>query len=109
MQPNLRGVDLTQPASIIARAADRYALDGALTYATVSTFWISTKNLFRSTGSYFVDLSAVTEIDSAGLALLIDWVRRCRASGATITFEQAPTKLTALAKIGDLSELLNLS
>jgi phospholipid transport system transporter-binding protein len=91
-----------------ATAADRYALKGAVTYATVTPLWGSTKDLFRSKGPFFVDLSAVTEIDSAGLALLVEWVRRCREHGATIRFEQAPPKLSALARIGDVGELLSL-
>jgi phospholipid transport system transporter-binding protein len=91
-----------------ALAPGKYALEGAVTYASVAGLWASTTDLFQTQGPFSVNLSAVTEIDSAGLALLVDWTRRCRAHGTSIAFEQTPGKLAALAKIGDLGELLSL-
>ncbi len=38
-----------------------------------------------------VDLSGVTQSDSAGLALLIEWLKLATRSGKTVRFKASPT------------------
>ena len=53
-----------------------------------------------------VDLSAVTDADSAGLAVLIEWVRGACTSGRSIAFRGLPPRLAELARIGGVADLL---
>jgi phospholipid transport system transporter-binding protein len=53
-----------------------------------------------------VDLSGVTDADSAGLAVLIEWVRGACASGRSISFRGLPPRLAELARIGGVADLL---
>jgi phospholipid transport system transporter-binding protein len=53
-----------------------------------------------------VDLSGVTDADSAGLAVLIEWVRGARGEGRQIRFLGMPARLGDLARIGGVNELL---
>lgn len=56
-----------------------------------------------------VDLSAVEQVDSAGLALLLEWQARQKTAGQNLTFVNAPPGLIRLAQLADATGLLNLS
>jgi len=56
-----------------------------------------------------IDLSAITRTDSAGLALLLDWLRRARAAQIELTFRDAPPQMRALIDFCALHDILPLS
>jgi phospholipid transport system transporter-binding protein len=56
-----------------------------------------------------VDLAGVEKVDSAGLALLLEWQARQRRGGRLLTLQHAPDGLVSLAQLADALELLNLS
>ena len=53
-----------------------------------------------------VDLGGVGESDSAGLALLIEWLRAARQAGQVIRFANVPAQIDALARISEVEELI---
>ncbi|HET9447820.1 MAG TPA: STAS domain-containing protein [Steroidobacteraceae bacterium] len=53
-----------------------------------------------------VDLGGVGESDSAGLALLIEWLRVARQGGQAIRFANVPAQIGALARISEVEDLL---
>jgi phospholipid transport system transporter-binding protein len=53
-----------------------------------------------------VDLGGVGESDSAGLALLIEWLRVARQGGQAIRFANVPAQIEALARISEVEDLL---
>jgi phospholipid transport system transporter-binding protein len=56
-----------------------------------------------------IDLAGVTTIDSAGLALLLEWQSRAHAAGRELTVRNAPDGLLRLARLCEAVDLLNLS
>lgn len=54
-----------------------------------------------------VDLAEVTEVDSAAVALLLEWQRASIRHGSRLAIRSAPERLRAIARISDLEELLN--
>lgn len=56
-----------------------------------------------------VDLAAVGQVDSAGLALLLEWQARQKAAGGRLALVNAPASLLRLAQLADAVELLNVS
>jgi phospholipid transport system transporter-binding protein len=91
---------MTRAAAQLAEKGDgRCALAGALTLETVPWLWKELGQgdlLERATE---VDLAAVSDVDSAGLALLIVWRASCRKKGGDIRFAHLPARLLALAKL----------
>ena len=75
-------------------------LSGALTFANVPTVWASM--VADAPGNERIDVSAVTEVDSAGLALITALKRKagsqCRLVGLT-------AKLATLASAYDIEAL----
>jgi phospholipid transport system transporter-binding protein len=53
-----------------------------------------------------VDLGGVGESDSAGLALLIEWLRAARQGGRAIRFTNVPAQIEALARISEVEDLI---
>ena len=54
-----------------------------------------------------LDLAAVTTADSAGLALLVDWLAWAETHECELHFENLPATLQALARICEVSPLLD--
>ncbi len=54
-----------------------------------------------------VDLAGVTEVDSAAVALLLEWQRASVQRGSRLKIRSAPDRLRAIARISSLEELLN--
>ncbi len=55
-----------------------------------------------------MDLQGVGRTDSAGLALLVEWMRESRAQGVEINFLNIPTQMLALAHLSGLEGVLSL-
>ncbi|MEE9452000.1 MAG: STAS domain-containing protein [Gammaproteobacteria bacterium] len=53
-----------------------------------------------------IDLQAVTQVDSAGLALLIHLLRFAKYQHKTINFENIPQRLHAISTISGVDRLL---
>jgi len=53
-----------------------------------------------------VDCTDVRESDSAGLAVLLDWLSLARKHGRVLTFVNMPESMRALARISDVESLL---
>lgn len=53
-----------------------------------------------------IDLSGVRSGDSAGLAVLIEWLATARRRGAELRYTGMPAQLRVIARISALEELL---
>lgn len=88
-----------------------YQITGELNFATVtSVLEEGRQRLFQSSGQRIdLDLAGVTRADSAGLALLIEWMRLAQQHQVEICFHHLPEQLLAIARAGELDSLLPVS
>jgi phospholipid transport system transporter-binding protein len=94
-------------AAFIALTGDSYRIEAALTFATVPALRQPGLKRIRSAAAEVeFDLQHVAVIDSAGLALLIDWLAEARAAKRTLRYAQAPEALRALARLSDVESLI---
>ena len=84
----------------------RYRLQGSATSRHAR--WLLAEGLDHFSGqrSIEVDLSGVEAADSAGLAVLLAWAERAHARGQVLTFKGLPTQLSAIARVCEVSSLL---
>ena len=88
--------------------AGRFRVSGSMVFATVRHLLDASATAFASEAPREIDLSNVTAGDSAGLALLIEWMGMAHRKGGNLRFAGMPTQLIALAKISDLDRVLNV-
>lgn len=53
-----------------------------------------------------IDLSQVTEVDSASVSLLMEWQRQVKSKHCELSFAHLPANLKALADVYGVSELI---
>jgi phospholipid transport system transporter-binding protein len=88
----------------------RIAVLGELTFATAREARQAAVQLFEAAGStksFDIDCSGVTRADSAGLAVLLDWLAWGRRHTKAIRFANLPDSLIAIAKISEVDGLLS--
>lgn len=80
-------------------------LEGALNFARAETLF---GNLDQLESADRIDLSAVTQCDSAGIALLLELQRRAQRSGKALCFTGAPPALRDLLRFFGIDKMLTL-
>lgn len=83
-----------------------FLLRGELTFATAAEALERSRELFRGHAVIELDLSGVTAADSAGLALLLEWITWARGSARELQFHHMPEQLLAIAQISEVEDLL---
>jgi phospholipid transport system transporter-binding protein len=84
----------------------RIEVSGALSFATAAEALRAGASLIGTEPQCTIGLSRVTEGDSAGLAVLLEWLAGARARGASIRYEAVPAQILAVARISDVQDLL---
>ena len=79
---------------------------GALTFATVELVLGDGAQAVTARGASVVDLGGVDRADSAGLALLVEWLRAARREGRSLRFANVPEQLRAIAGTTGLDRLI---
>ena len=57
-------------------------------------------------GKLEIDCRGITTSDSAGLAVLLEWLSVAKRAGRSLRYAQLPPGLAALARISDVEDLL---
>jgi phospholipid transport system transporter-binding protein len=93
---------------MLSCADGRCTLSGPVTMRNVTAVLEESRRLFNGL-RVVVDLSGVTELDSAAVSLLLEWRRGARAANREIDFVNIPDNLKSLADLYGVSELLATS
>jgi phospholipid transport system transporter-binding protein len=82
-------------------------VSGALTFRTASRASLAGEEAITGTTAQTieVDCRKVTGADSAGLAVLIDWVATARRAGRALHFSHLPAEILAVAEISEIEKL----
>ncbi|MBT8085344.1 MAG: STAS domain-containing protein [Woeseia sp.] len=83
-----------------------FALSGVMGFATADQILKESESHFEEHTRLEVDLGGVTETDSAGLALLLEWITWANHTVREIRFKNTPEKITAIARTTEVEGLL---
>lgn len=93
----------------VERRGDVVEVAGALTIATAREAMLAALPWFASDAALLrFDLAKLQRTDSAGLAVLLEWLRRARRTGKSVEYVGVPKRLRQLAAICELEEVLGL-
>ncbi len=105
--PRPSGAGRAGDETFVAAGPGMYRLHAPLRFASVARLRSAGLALIAgAAGDLTLDLAAVPAVDSAGLALLIDWLAAARAAGKRLRYAQAPQALIALARLSEVEPLL---
>lgn len=93
----------------VERAGDAsLRVTGALTFATAARAWSEgERELARCQGPRIeIDCSGLSAADSAGLAVLVQWLASGRRQGREVALRGLPRAVVDIARISELEELI---
>jgi len=92
-------------AQLIKDTAGEFQLSGNIDFTSVVLLLRQSNILFSDNRNITLNLHGVEQSNSAGLALLIHWLRIAREKQCSIAFKNIPTQLQEIAKISGIENL----
>jgi phospholipid transport system transporter-binding protein len=101
--------DLTSSPFSLTAADGRLYAEGPLTFASARRareLGIDAIAAAADGAALLIDCQGVTASDSAGLAVLLEWLAAARARHRSLRYAHLPQGLAALGRISEVNELL---
>lgn len=76
-----------------------YSISGPLMIENVSGAWMDMQHILSDNQSPVLDMSNVTEMDSAGLAILVRLIDKAQKRGLTIHFNNIPEQMQSIVEL----------
>lgn len=91
---------------LVDEGGGRFSLKGKMTFDTVTDILRESEEPFEKHTRIQVSLGGVTESDSAGLALLLEWITWANHTVREISFTDIPERTRAIARVTEVDNLL---
>jgi phospholipid transport system transporter-binding protein len=91
----------------IVEEKNRLIVSGELNFETVAVLWKQSLPLLVKYPHINIDLSQITSSNSAGLALLLEWLKYGKRENKVITFSGIPQQLQSLAAIAGVDLIIS--
>lgn len=99
---------MTPMFTLTEREAGHFLADGSLLFANAAEAFGKGLTLLGAAKSQDLqlDCSGISSSDSAGLAVLVEWLAWARRSDRRMTLLRVPSQLQDIARISELEDLL---
>ena len=94
-------------AALVSRGEAGFALEGVLDFDSVASLLADGECMLNGSGRLDLDLGAVREANSAGLALLLEWVTWANHTVREISYTAIPERVMAIARTTEVDVLLS--
>jgi len=91
---------------VVEQSGSTVTVSGVLDFTSASEALESVSSFIRGNSALDIDLAGVVESNSAGLALLIEWLAVARREGHSVTFHHIPDSLRQLAGVCQVDGLI---
>ncbi|NNJ84510.1 MAG: STAS domain-containing protein [Gammaproteobacteria bacterium] len=99
------------PTELHVMEKGTYALAGELTFSSVPDLWRKNRHFFTnlapSDGKIVIDLDKVARTDSAGLVLMLEWLRQANSRDIILRFQNIPKQMLCLANMAEVDFLFD--
>lgn len=89
-------------------ASGKFMLTGVMNFHSIPLLNLQAGQYFSKYKSIVIDLSGVTYVNSAGLALMLEWQRRAMLENRTLQILNIPKKLINIARVCQIENILSL-
>ena len=90
---------------ILEREKGVFVIEGDLTFASIDKDTLKSLDFLTASKTITLDLSQVVVTDSAGLALIIEWLKYARNKRIQIRVKNIPEQLRKIAKLSGLDKI----
>ena len=90
---------------LVQTAVDAWSISGCLTFETVGRLVAKMPSPVAGTDIQF-DLAGLTRVDSAGIALMIEWMRRARVAQHLVHWCEVPETVLRLIRVMGIGDLM---
>ena len=95
-------------ARLVDEGDGKFRVVGEMSFETSPDLLETSEKLFAPHSLIRVDLSDVTRADSAGLALMIEWITWANRTVREIRFDQIPDMIMNIARISEIEDMLKV-
>jgi phospholipid transport system transporter-binding protein len=88
---------------------DFFVISGELNFTTAVKLWNESLALMAKASQLNFDFTAVTNSNSAGIALLLEWVKYAKQHQKSIRFNNIPKQLNSIIAVSGISKVLGLA
>jgi len=85
---------------------ERLLIVGPIDFVTVVELWNDSLPLLANLNHYHFDFSQVTSSNSAGLALLLEWIKYAKNQRKEIQFANLPAQIHSIARVAGIEEMV---
>ena len=83
----------------------QWQITGAMTMGEVEALLIESEAL-QQNALQSIDLAQVTDVDTAAISLMLEWIRRASARESEVVFKNIPDSLLSLINLYEVSTLI---
>lgn len=94
---------------VVSQGEGRYAVSGSMEFANAAALLTEGLAAFAAaprSAALTLDLAGVGRTDSAGLAVLMEWLGTTRREGRVLSVINPPATLLALARVSELDRII---
>ncbi|MCF6217451.1 MAG: STAS domain-containing protein [Gammaproteobacteria bacterium] len=95
-------------ATIESQGAGKMEVKGDLVFSSVTSLLAESVAYFKPQEELSIDLAAVTHSDSAGVALLLEWMQMAKLRNLKLSFSNIPAQMWTIIDVSGLAQRLPL-
>jgi phospholipid transport system transporter-binding protein len=97
---------MTDSSAGIVFQNDFFVVSGELNFTTVVALWNNSLRLLTQAPQLNFDFTQVTASNSAGLALILEWMKYAKQHNKSIRFNNIPKQLNSIIAISGIANML---
>ena len=98
--------DSVSEAKLERVGAFHFQLHGDMTFTHAKSLLLQSESLFANLPDMEIDLQRAEKADSAGLALMLEWLARAAERDARVVFTEVPEAIHSVARLCQMESLL---
>jgi len=91
-----------QKFNLTKQSDGNFFLEGELTFSSLNKQTIRSFDILKQAKEIQLDLTKVSSADSAGLALVLEWIKHSKQNNIKLLLKNIPQQIQKLAALSDL-------